>query len=54
MFRHAPSITGRRLARSMTALAAVLVRTDRMISRTEGLVAVALYLGFIAASIARG
>lgn len=38
----------------MTAVAAVLIRTDRTISRTEGAVAVGLYVAFIAASILRG
>jgi cation:H+ antiporter len=38
----------------MTAVAAVLIRSDRTISRKEGAVAAGLYVVFIAASIARG
>jgi len=38
----------------MTAVAAVLIRSDRTISRTEGAVAVGLYVVFVAITIARG
>lgn len=38
----------------MTILAAVFIRSARTISRTEGAIAVALYVAFIAVSIARG
>jgi cation:H+ antiporter len=39
---------------AMTAVGAVLIRSDRTISRSEGAVAVGLYVLFLAASIARG
>lgn len=38
----------------MTVVAAVLIRTDRTISRREGAVALALYAVFLAATISRG
>ncbi len=37
-----------------TGLAAVLIRTERTISRREGGVALALYLAFTALTVARG
>lgn len=37
----------------MTALAAVFIRSERTISRLEGAIAVALYFGFMAVSVAR-
>lgn len=38
----------------MTAVAAVLIRTDRTISRREGAIALGLYVVFLVTSIARG
>jgi len=37
----------------MTAVAAVFIRSERTISRLEGAIAVALYFGFMAVTVAR-
>jgi Ca2+/Na+ antiporter len=38
----------------MTALAAFLIRDERVINRAEGGVALTLFVGFVALSVARG